>query len=148
MVPALTHAQCAGRQEFISLLKKSTAAFLALGFVMWAGTLLLTRLLPLLLGSSFQESSALLVTLSPIAFLKCASFASAAMLVAVGWQTRRMYVQAVAAGVNVVLNLIVAQQFDIHGVALVYVLSEALLAAGYMILVVSFLRRPPQSSLT
>jgi O-antigen/teichoic acid export membrane protein len=113
---------------------------------LWAITGLLARILPLLLGEAFSPSAPLLAILSPILFLKTCSFGAAAILVAVGWQTRRLYVQATAAAVNVTLNLALIGQFGIRGVAWVYVASELLLTVGYLALVAAWVRRASHSS--
>ena len=58
----------------------------------------------------------------------------AAMLVAVGWQSRRVVAQAVAAALNIGLNLLVIQRYGIVSVALVYVITEWVLLGGYLLL--------------
>ncbi|RME42302.1 MAG: hypothetical protein D6791_18060, partial [Chloroflexi bacterium] len=56
----------------------------------------------------------------------------AAGLVALDYQTRRVLVQILAAGFNVIANLWVLQRGGgIYGVAWVFVCTECLLALGY-----------------
>ena len=140
-VPVLTNALQASWPQFKKLLRTTLTVSLLVGLALWAVTWLSTGILPLLLGEAFRPSAPLLAILSPILFLKTCSFGAAAILVAVGWQTRRLYVQMAAATANVVLNLLLIQQWGISGVAWVYVASEALLTVGYLALVSVWVHR-------
>lgn len=151
MVPVLVRLVETGRRSLNRVMTLTIAGFAAMGLVLWVGTWYISSALPIwILGNSFRESGPLLTILSPIIFLKSCSFAAAAILVAVGWQQRRMYVQAVSAIANVALNLAVIYRFGITGVAVVYVISEVLLTVGYMGWVVLWARqsgdRPEQRS--
>lgn len=109
----------------------------ALGGALGGGMALIARpLVHFLYGSEFATSSDVLVMLSGVLALKCLSFSLAAIVVAVGWQNRRVVVQALSATVNIALNVLIVQTLGIMGVAKVYVLSEAILVFGYMMLVV------------
>jgi O-antigen/teichoic acid export membrane protein len=91
-------------------------------------------LVSLLLGSDYTETGRVLQILSILLVFRAGSFSVAALLVAANQQHKRLVVQAVAAAVNVALNLLIIQQMGIHGVAWVYVLTEALLFLGYVAL--------------
>jgi O-antigen/teichoic acid export membrane protein len=140
-VPVLTGALQQGWQKFKKLLRTTMTAYFLVGLALWAITWLSRYVLPLLLGEAFRPSAPLLAILSPILFLKTCSLGAAAVLVAVGWQVRRLYVQTAAAVVNVTLNLLLIGQFGISGVAWVYVASELLLMVGYLALVGAWVRR-------
>jgi O-antigen/teichoic acid export membrane protein len=141
-VPVLTNALHSSWPAFRKLLRTTLIGHLLVGLALWAVTALSTGILPLLLGEAFRPSALLLAILSPILFLKTCSFGAAAILVAVGWQTRRLYLQATAATVNVILNLLLIRQYGISGVAWIYVASELLLAVGYLALVWAWMRGP------
>jgi O-antigen/teichoic acid export membrane protein len=85
----------------------------------------------LVYGPEFALSGEILVILSSILVFKCVTFALGAVLVAVGRQAQRVQVQAVVAGLNVVINVLLIQSYGLLGVAYVYVLTEALLMFGY-----------------
>jgi O-antigen/teichoic acid export membrane protein len=55
----------------------------------------------------------------------------AASILAKNQQAKRTVVQAVAAGFNIISNLLVATWIGINGVAWVYVLTEVILLVGY-----------------
>ncbi len=113
--------------------------FALVGLALWAGAWAISGpVLTWLLTISFKGSGPLLATLSPILFLKSLNFAAAAILVAVGWQSRRVYVQAVAAALNVGLNLAAIPRYGVTGVAWVYVISELALTLGYLGLVAAW----------
>jgi O-antigen/teichoic acid export membrane protein len=140
-VPVLANALHASWSAYKKLLRTTLIGHLLVGLALWAVTAVSTGILPLLLGEAYRPSAPLLLILSPILFLKTCSFGAAAILVAVGWQTRRLTMQAAAAAVNVVLNLLLIRQFGISGVAWIYVASELLLTTGYLALVWAWVRR-------
>jgi O-antigen/teichoic acid export membrane protein len=92
-------------------------------------------------GASFEPSGQILAILGGVLALRCPSMALAAVLVAAGWQTRRMKVQVVAAVFNVVVNLLIVQSLGVVGVAGVYVMTEAVLFLGYLLLFLQWARR-------
>jgi O-antigen/teichoic acid export membrane protein len=142
MIPVLVRTMDARGRLPGRMIVRSLGSFALLGVVLWAGTSLASgRLLTFLLGDAFKGSGVLLAILSPILFLKSVNFGAAAVLVAVGWQGRRVYVQAAAAGLNVALNLAVIPRFGVIGVAWVYVISELCLLLGYLGLVAAWMVR-------
>lgn len=102
----------------------------------------------LIFGPDYAASGPILVVLSNVLVFKAISFALAAVLAAVGWQGRRVIVQAGAALFNIAVTLLVVGQFGIEGVAHVYVLTEFLLMAGYLYLLLRWQRTalPPSTS--
>ncbi len=141
MIPVLVRTMDAQGRLPDGMIVRTLGSFALLGVALWAGTWLASgRLLTFLLGDAFRGSGALLTILSPILFLKSLSFGAAAVLVAVGWQGRRVYIQAVAAALNVGLNLALIPKFGVTGIAWVYVASELFLVLGYLGLVGAWLR--------
>lgn len=145
-VPTLVRKLKTDRRSFNRACGAVSAGFLVIGIVLWliaryASSILLT----LLLGDSFKEAGPLLSIMSPILLLKSSSFAAAAILVSVGWQNRRVYVQAISVIANVALNLAIIRQFGVIGVAVVYVISEIILLLGYTSLVIGWIRRGRRS---
>jgi O-antigen/teichoic acid export membrane protein len=94
----------------------------------------------LLYGPAYSASAEVLAILGGALALHCPTIALAAVLVAVGWQVRRVGVQAVAAALNVALNLLFVQQLGVIGVAKVYVASEFILLLGYLGLFILWMR--------
>ncbi len=126
-----------------------------LGLLMAGGVALLAHpLIRLVYGDEFRAAGDVLVVLSAILFLRCLTFVAASLIVAVGRQQQRVVVQAMAAALNVGLNLALVQRVGIVGVAGVYVLSEAVLMLGYLLLIRRWLHQPserapaPASSIT
>lgn len=93
-----------------------------------------------LLGPKYLVTSALVGWLSPLLLFKSLGFGWAAFIVAVGWQRNRLIPQAFCAVINVGLNLWAIPRLGIPGVALVYIATEFLLAVGYGLLVIKWLR--------
>lgn len=121
-------------------LLKHVGGFAALGLSLWIGLRCCSPLLPFILGQDFERSVYLLAILSPILFFKAGSFALAAVLVAAGLQKVRVCVQTISALINVGLNLLIIHHLGVTGVAIVYVISEALLLIGYSISVIYWLQ--------
>lgn len=117
------------RQAFRIILLSS-----ALGIGMGIGMVIIARpLVWLVYGREYAVSGELLTILSTILVLKSVSFGVAAVLTAVGWQSRRVIVQAIAAALNIGLNVALIQTVGLAGVAYVYVLTEAVLMVGYLL---------------
>lgn len=102
-------------------------------------------LVSLLYGEAFQASGDVLAILGGVLALRFPSMALAAVLVAVGWQVPRVCAQAVAATLNVSLNILLVQQVGVLGVARIYVLTEAILFLGYLGLFIIWMRTKPAS---
>lgn len=147
-VPILTRTLKTNEQSSRQLLKSISIIFPMVGIILWAFIRNVSKLMPLVLGPSYSASVPLLEILSPILFLKSCSFAAAAVLIAIGWQRQRAYIQAATAVVNVVLNFLSVYRFGVRGVAIVYVISEIFLLAGYAVLVIWWIRKSYNMSST
>ena len=116
---------------------------IGLGIALAASVALLAHpLINFVYGEEFRAAGDVLVVLSAILFLRCLTFVAASLIVAVGWQQQRVGVQALAAALNVGLNVAIVQRLGIVGVAGVYVLSEAVLMLGYLLLIRRWLKQP------
>lgn len=93
-----------------------------------------------LYSPEFLASAPIVIILSNILLFKCISFALAAILAAVGWQGKRVWIQLAASVLNIGLNLLVVRGYGIIGVAYVYVLTELLLTVGYLSLLLLWQR--------
>ena len=113
-------------------IQRLSVGFLVLGIILALGVGLFGGLIiRFLLGPKFYITSSLLTILSPLLFIKSLGFAWAAILVTVGWQKRRLIPQAISAISNVILNILTIPLFGLTGVAMVYLISEIILSAGY-----------------
>lgn len=92
----------------------------------------------LIYTSEFIASAPVLVILSNVLLFKCISFGLAAVLAAVGWQGKRVWVQLVSAVLNIGLNLLIVHSAGIIGVAYVYVFTEFVLTTGYLLLLLQW----------
>jgi O-antigen/teichoic acid export membrane protein len=102
-----------------------------LGLMFWSAPVVID----LIFGSAYQLSAVVLRLLSPILLLKSLNFGLAALLTTANLQSWRTTVQILCAAFNAVANLIVVVPLGIVGVAVVYVLSEIFLLAGYSLVV-------------
>ncbi|MEM4725055.1 MAG: oligosaccharide flippase family protein, partial [Candidatus Hadarchaeum sp.] len=124
-VPILVRMLKGDEKSFHRMLGLTGVSFVAIGVALWLSVRYASSILPtLILGDSFERSGYLLTILSPILLLKSCNFAAAAILVSVGWQNLRVYVQAASAIANVALNLVIIRHLGITGVAMAYVISE------------------------
>lgn len=135
MVPVLSHLVMTNPAQAEAAAKRMVVLLFATGLGL---SLTLVGGAPLLvsfLQEGFSGSLSVLRILSVILLFKSGSFAMAAILVAIGRQPYRTLVQAVAAIVNIGLNLWIVYRLGIEGVAWVYVLTELLTVLGYTWLV-------------
>lgn len=98
----------------------------------------------LVFGPAYERSAEVLRILSPVPFLRSLNFALGATLASGNRQSRRIKVQLLCAGFNVLANLAVIGPFGVAGVGIVYVLSELILCAGYFFIVYNWLGRKSQ----
>lgn len=138
MLPLLSRTHAEDGRAMYKLAVQLTLGSLLIGLVV-GGTIALTAypLAHLLFGEKFQGVDHVLVILSGVATLRCVSFALAAVLTAIGWQTRRTLIQAVVAAASVGTDILIVVRWGVPGVAVVFVLTEALLLIGYLGLVLS-----------
>jgi O-antigen/teichoic acid export membrane protein len=145
MVPVLSRLIMDHDVRVQRVVRYTTTGLMALGAALWMALGLLARpIIQLTLGAGFAQSGGVLEILSAILFLKSCSFAMAAVLVAAGWQGRRVIAQVMSAVANVVLNLFIVQRWGIVGVAWVYVFTELALLTGYIALVAWWRRERTQ----
>lgn len=134
-VPRLTQAR---EQSYRLFRRQSKIQF----WIQAAGGALLSILLflgaslvvSLVFGVAYLDSVPVLQILSVITFLRAINFALAAPLIAGGHQAKRARVQVVAAVFNIAANIVVIPVWGVYGVAFVYILTEILLAIGYVYL--------------
>ena len=135
MTPVISQLVAERSPRLSAVIRQTYLSLAVIGGLLWLGTSFLgPGLSSLFLGSKFSTSGALLVILGPILFIKSCSFASAAVIVATTGQGKRVIIQLLAAFINIVLNLLIIHTYGIKGVAWVYVISETVLLAGYMVI--------------
>lgn len=132
MVPVFTRAYTLRAAEFAASLRLFVVINTVLGLFL---TLTLgraaDRIIYWLYGDKYGEAGAILAILALVLGLRCITFALGAAVVGAGLQPRRLRAQAVAALLNVVLNLAIVGVWGIRGVAWVYVFTEFALLVGY-----------------
>jgi O-antigen/teichoic acid export membrane protein len=142
MVPILSQGFATDRSwvqqtaRRLSLLMTLAGVGLGLGLALAAHPII-----TLLYGSAFQASGDVLALLSGVLVLRCPTTALAATIVATGWQVPRLGIQAIAAVLNVTLNLLVVHQAGVMGVAKVYLLTEVVLLLGHLGLFLLWMRK-------
>ncbi len=130
---------------FVPLLSKSQAALgqwrrrnysiqAVVGLGLTLSTLLLLWIGGPYVPAKYSVAAQLLGWLSLILVARGISFAAAALLVAGGWQSQRVGVQAVIACINIAATVWAATTGTLIIVGIVYVLSEFGLATGYYLL--------------
>ena len=132
MVPVFTRAYATKGKEFAKALRLFVVVNTLLGICLAVGLAFSAEwIVERLYGHEYAASGPILAILSLVLGLRCVTFALAAAVVGSGQQTRRLYVQALAAGLNVGLNLAIINLWGVRGVAWVYVLTEMVILVGY-----------------
>jgi O-antigen/teichoic acid export membrane protein len=146
MVPVLTSLFAENVRQGWLTTARATGVAAVVGLGLAAAMLLGAGPLVSLLGESFRGSKELLQLMSVILFLHSLTFMMAAVLVAAEQQSRRMVMQALAVGSNVVLNLALLPVLGVVGAAWAYIASEIVLLGGYAWLIYRFRLRLTTSS--
>ncbi len=143
MVPVFTRAHAGQKATFMAMLRLFLVVNTALGVCLAAGLAFSAdAIVQLLYGSQYAGAGEVLAILSLVLGLRCVTFALAAAVVGAGLQTRRLKAQALAAGLNVIINLMIVSAWGIRGVAWVYVLTEFVLLTGYWLALAPARHRP------
>ena len=104
-------------------------------------------ILVFIFGPAYADTSKVMQILSVIILFHSLSYGVSSILVATNQQTSRSLVQFIAVIINIVLNLLVVKRAGINGVAIVYIITEVVLLAGYSWLVIKYrLRTTPNIS--
>lgn len=141
MLPILSRAHADHSPTLLRLTKRMVGWNIVVGLLL--GTLLALvaePLMRLIYGAQYAESGAVLTIFSGVLALRFVSFALAVFITAVGWQAKRTSIQAIVAVVNVGLNLWAVTRWGLTGVAIIYLVTEMILMAGYLWLVIRWWR--------
>jgi len=132
--------------------RRSAGSFSRLGMIQLIGQvlsglvlatvifLLAEPIVRLIYGPEYVSSAAILRLLSPMLAIKSVNFGLGALLTSAGFQARRTTVQVLIATFNGCANLVAVSVWGVVGAAIVYILSEALLCAGYLLMVFKKIR--------
>jgi O-antigen/teichoic acid export membrane protein len=140
-IPPVSYRLANAPRTFRSLAIKMLLLFFIAGCLLSIGLFSTAGwLIPLLLNNAYQTTGDIVRILSPILLFKALSMGCAVILVAAGWQKRRLIPQIISASANILLNLWAIPKFGIGGAAQIYVLSEVILLAGYAWWVIIFFK--------
>ncbi len=136
MVPVLSNMYSKGHEGFMRTIRRMMSGMTFVGATMWLIIgLLSTPVILFVLGHEYIVADRILNIMSPILFTKALSFGVASILIAIDWQKYRVWIQALVASVNIILNLLLVVQYGVDGVAWIYLISEIVLFIGYIGLV-------------
>ncbi len=146
-IPSLSRWFKNNTDKFVDLAKKAILLLSAIGIIMSLSIALLGKpATALLLGEDYAVSGDLMVRLSPILLLKCLEFGFAAIIVAANKQKSRLIPQAMAAIVNVGLNLVLIPRLAEFGAAAVYLTTEVILFVSYGTIAIKTLNNTRKAS--
>lgn len=146
-IPSLSRWFKNNTDKFVDLAKKAILLLSVIGIIMSLSIALLGKpATALLLGEDYAVSGDLMVRLSPILLLKCLEFGFAAIIVAANKQKSRLIPQAIAAIVNVGLNLVLIPRLAEFGAAAVYLTTEVILFVSYGTIAVKTLNNTRKES--
>lgn len=141
ILPIVTNRLSLGEWRTKIDLPKLLALFFVVGVILTLGTLAFSSvfLIPFL-GTSYNETKSLLMTLSPILIFKSLSFGLVAYMVACSLQEKRLIPQFLTAILNVITVIFSIRLWGAAGVTLAYLISELFLLSGYLIIVIMHVR--------
>lgn len=146
-IPSLSRWFKNNTDKFVDLAKKAILLLSVIGIIMSLSIALLGKpATALLLGEDYAVSGDLMVRLSPILLLKCLEFGFAAIIVAANKQKSRLIPQAMAAIVNVGLNLVLIPCLAEFGAAAVYLTTEVILFVSYGTIAIKTLNNTRKAS--
>jgi O-antigen/teichoic acid export membrane protein len=109
--------------------------FSALGVPLFALIIILSRwLIRILFGTAYAQTQGLLLVLSLLVLMKPYEYGCIAILIARDKQNQRLIPQFASAVINIISNIILIPTFGAYGAAISYLVSEAVLLTGYILL--------------
>lgn len=121
----------------VALGRRMLRPLLAYGLVATLGLLIITPLVPVLIGEEYRDSAPLLMALAPLVLLRVVHTVTGDMLTGAGRQHARTLCTATTAGVNVVLNLALIPVLGVVGAVIATYAAHLLLC----VLLVTVVRR-------
>jgi len=110
--------------------------FTSIGLVMFLVVAIFGKFIILkLLGNSYLETGNFIIILSPILLIKSIEYGLALIIVAMGFQRKRLIPQFIVASMTIVLNVILIPIWGVNVVPWIYVISEFFLMIGYALIV-------------
>ena len=131
MVPVLSNLFATDTAQAVRSSRNTIVLLSVVGVFLTTIVLLGADFVEVVLGPSFALSKTVLRIISFVLIFKSISFAMAIILVAVGKQVRRTAILAGFVVLNVALNVAIMPIWGVIGAAVVYVITEAALTAGY-----------------
>ena len=111
---------------------KIISLFLSIGLILFLFVSIFGELIIInILGNSYLETGNFIVILSPILLIKSIEYGLAIIIVAMGFQRKRLIPQFIVASMNIIGNIILIPEWGVVAVAWVYVISEFFLMVGY-----------------
>ncbi len=115
---------------------KIISLFLSIGLILFLFVSIFGELIIInILGNSYLETGNFIVILSPILLIKSIEYGLAIIIVAMGFQRKRLIPQFIVASMNIIGNIILIPVWGVVAVAWVYVISEFFLMVGYGLIV-------------
>lgn len=146
-IPSLSRWFKNNSERFVDLAKKAILLLSIIGITMSLAIAFLGKpATTLLLGEDYTLSGDLMVRLSPILLLKCLEFGFAAIIVAANMQKSRLLPQAIAAIINLGLNMLLIPWLGVFGAAAVYLTTEVILFVSYGIIAIKTLKNTRKTS--
>lgn len=135
VVPALAQARHRSVESFDRLGRIQLFSQLVSGLLLTAAIFVSTGpIVYTIYGPNYMPSAAVLRLLSPLLTIKSLNFGLGALLTTAGLQARRTTAQVLIAIFNACGNVVAVWVWGVVGAAIVYILSEALLLAGYLMI--------------
>ncbi len=135
VVPVLAQARLRSMDTFDRLGKFQALGQLLSGLLLTAIMFVLAEpIIRVFYGGNYLSSAAVLRLLSPMLAIKSLNFGMGALLTTAGLQAHRTTMQVGVATFNACGNLVAVSIWGVMGAAVVYILSEALLLLGYLLI--------------
>ena len=120
-------------ESFSKQMRLIYVIFILLGLGLWGGAALLGKPVILtFLGEKYNTSAIFLTQLAPLLALRTLNQANIAYLISIGWQGKRLIPQLITTIIKVLVGLLLVSNFGVNGIIFASIGAEALLAIGYL----------------
>ena len=135
--PVISRMFISSKKSLLFAYEKSFKYMLILAIAVGAGIFSLSeRIILFLYGSPYRESSAVLGILAGYIFLKFLNPVTGYTLMAINKERTRLFSQATAALINIILNFVLIPYYGIIGAALATLITEIIFSAIYFTVII------------
>lgn len=142
LLPIFTRLFIEKSRKFIPAVTLVIIGAIISGTLLWLGIVTMGYpIVHLLLGQRYDASATFFAALAPVFIIKFLSLSAVTLLITINYQKKRIVPQSIGVTLKVVLTILVFSRYQVIGIIFVYIFSELITLAGYLILLFKWYKK-------